>query len=68
MTSWQTRTMWLTKLMGYDFTVEYQSGRENKAADALSRHNEQAVLLAISQPVPSWLALVRSECGTDPEL
>lgn len=54
--------------MGYDFTVEYQSGRENKAADALSRRNEQAVLLAISQPVPSWLALVRSECGTDPEL
>lgn len=49
---------WLTKLMGYDFIVEYRSGRENMAADALSRRDEHSVLLAISQPVPTWLALV----------
>lgn len=40
---------WMSKLLGFDFEVEYKPGKLNKAADALSRRNtEQATLMAVT--------------------
>jgi hypothetical protein len=42
---------WISKLFGFDFTVEYRSGRLNTVVDALSRREvEQPCLVAISAP------------------
>jgi hypothetical protein len=30
---------WMSKLLGYDFVVEYKKGQDNKVVDALSRRN-----------------------------
>ena len=40
----------ITKLLGYDFVVEYQSGVENKVVDVLSCKLEEVFLAALSIP------------------
>lgn len=44
-----------------NFTVEYQQGKENSAADALSGRGQQADLAASFLPVPRWLDLIKEE-------
>jgi hypothetical protein len=48
----------LVKLLGYNYKVEYKKGRENKAADALSRANHSSQVLAISSVIPVWMEQV----------
>ena len=62
---------WLTKLIGYDFEIIFQSGRENKAADTLSRlqeSTENAMVMAISLPIGVWVEQLKQEWQQDLEI
>lgn len=59
---------WLSKLLGYDFTVEYCRGRENVAANALSCQMEERAVLAISAPTPVWIDSVCAKYASSEEL
>lgn len=62
--------MWLTKLLGCEFLVEYKKGKKNVVVDALSRREEetQAKLLAISIPSTGWLESLKASYEFDLEI
>jgi hypothetical protein len=63
----EAQQKWLVKLMGYDFTIEYKQGHDNRVADALSRQVE-GTLMALSAPIPHWIEPIQQEIQHDPDL
>lgn len=64
---------WISKLLGFDFSVEYRSGMTNKVAGALSRchendSDEDKELHAINVSEDGILARVRREIQNDNKL
>jgi hypothetical protein len=60
---------WVSKLFGYDFSVEYRPGRQNVVADALSRrHSQEEAVLALSIPQFQIFADIRQEVATRADL
>jgi hypothetical protein len=61
---------WVSKLIGFDFTVGYRPGRTNVVADALSRRIEDAELAALALSGPTFSAFddLRNEVATDGDL
>lgn len=58
---------WLSKLVGYDFSIIYRPGKQNRAADALSQVPE-AACMAITGCIPDLLTELRLHNTTHPEL
>jgi len=60
---------WVSKLFGYDFTVEYNPGKNNTVVDALSRRDEDAaVACAVSSPTFLIFDEFRREAEQLPEV
>jgi hypothetical protein len=63
----EAQQKWLVKLMGYDFTIEYKQGHDNRVVDALSRQ-EEGTLMALSAPIPHWIEPIQQEVQHDSDL
>nr|CAD1837746.1 unnamed protein product [Ananas comosus var. bracteatus] len=57
----------MMKLMGLNYTIQYKKGKENAAADAISRIiNEKGITLAITAAIPTWVREVAESYKRDP--
>ena len=55
----------MTRLMGLQFRIIYKQGKENLAADALSRVAHMMALRVVSQLQPQWIQEVLNSYATD---
>ena len=65
-----TQQKWLSKLIGYDFVVEFRAGRENLVVVALSRQEDttkKGTLWAISKPLVNWVDQLKDSYKTNSE-
>ncbi|XP_028775121.1 uncharacterized protein LOC114732011 [Neltuma alba] len=64
----ENQQKWVSKLMGFKFEIVYKPGKENRAADALSRQGESAEMLGFSMwqydEIEDW----EKEVQSDPKL
>jgi hypothetical protein len=56
----------MTKLMGLNFKIVYRQGKDNLAADALSRCPAGTSVAALSEVKPLWVQEVLNSYVTDP--
>ncbi|KAJ0836439.1 putative nucleotidyltransferase, Ribonuclease H [Helianthus annuus] len=56
---------WLSKLLGYDYRIEYKKGTTNRGADALSRQAEFSHM-AMSYPCSTLWGEIQQEVKNDP--
>lgn len=65
---------WLTKLLGFDYAIEYKKGHDNIVADPLSRLHEEgdtellSQACAVSVVIPKWKVDLKSSWETDPAI
>ncbi|XP_077249354.1 uncharacterized protein LOC143888842 [Tasmannia lanceolata] len=64
---------YLCKLLGYNYTIVYKAGKDNQAADALSRIDASTLVpssfhLAVSNPIFNISSDIQWENTTNPEL
>ena len=66
----EEKQKWVTKMLGYDFEINYKKRKLNVVADALSRKNEEveALLCAISIIQPYWITEARDEWKKDKDV
>lgn len=58
---------WVSKLLGYNYRVQYRAGHLNTVPDILSRRHEFLSIQSFSSPLFDSITLITKACHSDPE-